>query len=1566
MQKRSGDLPSREHSQRARALLAGVAALSMLLVGGEALAQLGLPDAYNTPEDEPLDVAAPGVLANDIAIFDPLVAVPEDSPSNGLVVLLPDGSFSYSPDPDFNGTDSFTYRVSDGSTLYNVSTVTITVASVNDPPEFTSSAPTTVNQGAAYSYTAVATDADGDTLTYAAPTLPGWLTFTPGTRTLAGTPGQAEVGSHNVTLSVSDGGPAVEQSFTITVNDVNDPPVATDDSYSTAEDSELTVNQASGVLANDTDVDDSNLNAQLVADVAHGELDLNANTGAFEYTPDVNFNGSDSFTYRADDGSALSAIATVTITVSSVNDPPAFTSSPPTTVNEGAAYSYTAVATDADGNTLTYAAPTLPAWLAFNAGTRTLSGSPEQAQVGAHSVALTVTDGTVTVQQSFTVTVNNVNDPPVFTSTAPTTASEGTPYTYTATATDGDGNTLTYAAPTRPAWLSFNAGTRTLSGTPEQANVGAHNVTLSVNDGTVTVQQSFTITVANVNDPPAFTSSAPTTVNQGAAYTYAAVATDPDGNTLTYAAPTRPTWLAFNAGTRTLSGTPAQAHVGTHNVTLSVNDGTVTIEQSFTITVNDVNDAPVFTSIAPTTASQGTAYTYTATATDADGDTLTYAAPTLPAWLAFNAGTRTLSGTPAQAQVGAHSVTLSVNDGTVTVQQSFTITVANVNDPPAFTSTPPTGGSQGSVYTYTAAATDPDGDTLTYAAPTRPAWLVFNAGTRTLSGTPTQAQVGAHNVTLSVNDGTVTVQQSFTITVNNVNDAPVFTSTAPTSVNEDASYNYVAIATDPDGDPLTFAATGLPVWLSFNATTRALSGTPTQAQVGTYNVSITASDGVLTATQAFQVTVVSVNDAPVATAIPNQIATENVFFTLALAPFFTDAESNPLSFAATGLPPGLTIEAATGVVSGTPTLGTSVGMFAATVTVSDGASPTTAALNITVLRAGRTDLEARISVTPNPAAINTPATWTLGVRNNAPLVNVGSITLKAVFVGAVPFTFDAPSHSGCTVVPLPDRTEIDCVLGPLAGGQETSVTAAGRGSLAGDLSGTVTVSVRDAAPVDETPNNDVATTTLNLAQQVSSGPAQQISFTGARAAAAGDLDGDGFADLAVATVPGESTLVFLNIVDPTNTNKRTLSAVPLNLGDLSAGNDLAVADLDGDQDLDLVTANGPGKGNGVFLNSGTASFVGTSLGTTAGDSRAVAVGDVNGDTFLDIVFANASPNPVYTNQGVPGSFTQTDNLGNEVSVGVALLNLFGDSLPELVFANANGNASVYRNSGGRFQKQLDIPTGPTTSVAAADFNSDGLPDLVFGRETTTPGSALGNLVYLNTSSGATASFFASGTLGASPTVHVLAGDFDLDGDADIVAVNSTGSHQLYVNVGNASGTFALHAQQFAAAGARRAATGLLSVDKRVDLALVGTGGAAIFFNDGAGNFGQGDTGAPTLQLVGTPAITLTVGASYTDSGATANDSTDGDLTAKIVVTNPVDAAVLGTYTVTYNVTDLSGNAATPVTRTVSVQAREATGGGGGGGAVGPGFLALLALLAIHVRLSSRMFSGTAKCRRTTD
>ena len=182
-------------------------------------------------------------------------------------------------------------------------------------------------------------------------------------------------------------------------------------------------------------------------------------------------------------------------------------------------------------------------------------------------------------------------------------------------------------------------------------------------------------------------------------------------------------------------------------------------------------------------------------------------------------------------------------------------------------------------------------------------------------------------------------------------------------------------------------------------------------------------------------------------------------------------------------------------------------------------------------------------------------------------------------------------------------------------------------------------------------------------------------------------------------------------------------------------------------------------------------------------------------------------------------------------------------------------------------------------------------------------------------------------------------DFDLDGKTDILASSSTGQ-RIFTNAGAANGTFVLHPQQLATAAARGAAAGRFSNDERVDLAVAGDG-VAVFVNDGKGNFGSGDSTPPTLALRGEPTINIVIDSPFTDPGVTASDAVDGDLSSRVVVSGNVNTTVLGTYTLTYSISDLSGNAATPVTRTVNVRAQAEATDAGGGGATGIELLALL-------------------------
>ena len=290
-------------------------------------APTAVDDTYVTDENIPLTIAAPGVLDNDDdPDGDTLAAVLVVGVTNGTLTFNPDGSFTYTPNAGWSGNDTFTYTANDSLLASNVATVTITVNAVNEAPvavddNYTTDEGTTLTVSAP-GVLANDDDPDGDALTAALDAGPGHgtLTLNPDGSFIY-TPESGFSGTDSFTYTANDGtlGSATA-TVTITVNPVNEAPITVDDTYATDEGVTLSVN-APGVLANDDDPDADTLTAVLVDGVSHGTLTLNPD-GSFVYTPDTDFAGTDSFTYRASDGELESATATVTITVTAVNHPP--------------------------------------------------------------------------------------------------------------------------------------------------------------------------------------------------------------------------------------------------------------------------------------------------------------------------------------------------------------------------------------------------------------------------------------------------------------------------------------------------------------------------------------------------------------------------------------------------------------------------------------------------------------------------------------------------------------------------------------------------------------------------------------------------------------------------------------------------------------------------------------------------------------------------------------------------------------------------------------------------------------------------------------------------------------------------------------------------------------------------------------------------------------------------------------------------------------------------------------------------------------------------------------------
>lgn len=566
------------------------------------------------------------------------------------------------------------------------------------------------------------------------------------------------------------------------------------------------------------------------------------------------------------------------ITITPVNDAPVISSTTTghTTATEGAAYSFDVDASDSEGNTLGWSlvGADVPAGMSINSSSGLISWTPAQALSNySHSFTIRVTDNGSPNQSAdlpITINVSADNDGPGITSSSAThlTGTEGVAYSYDVDATDPESQTLSYSLSVAPAGMTINASSGLISWTPAQA-LSSYNssVTVQVSDGTTTASQSFVVTVSADNDAPSFSSSAITTAAEQVTYTYDVNATDPETQTLSYSLTTSPAGMSIDSSTGVISWVPPQAGSNyTENVTVRVTDGTNPVTQSFTITVSSSNDPPSFSSTDVIAATEDVAYSYDVNATDPESGSLSYSLPVKPSGMTIDSSTGVISWTPPQALSNyTASVTVQVTDGANPVQHSFVINVASDNDAPSITSTALTTLTEDTAYSYDVNASDLEGQTLSYSLTTMPSGMTINSSSGVISWTPPLNSNASANVVVSVSDGTNAVTQSFTIAITPVNDAPTFTSTAVTTLTEDAAYSYDVNATDVDGDTLSYTLTAKPSGMTINSSTGVIAWTPPLNSNASANVTVQVQDngtGLLTATQSFTITITPVNDAP--------------------------------------------------------------------------------------------------------------------------------------------------------------------------------------------------------------------------------------------------------------------------------------------------------------------------------------------------------------------------------------------------------------------------------------------------------------------------------------------------------------------------------------------------------------------------------------------------------------------------------------------------------------------------------------------------------------------------------
>ncbi|MDJ0959734.1 MAG: putative Ig domain-containing protein [Acidimicrobiia bacterium] len=632
-------------------------------------------------------------------------------------------------------------------------------------------------------------------------------------------------------------------------------------------------------------------------------------------------------------------------TVTDVNRPPVLDAIADPSGDEKTPITFTATGSDPDLDGLTFSLSGEPAGAAIDPGSGDFTWTPAETQDGLYVFDVVLADDGIPVMtdsQTITVTVGETNEPPSLADPGPQSNGEGDLVNLTVTATDPDdpANSLGFGAVGLPPGLSIDPGSGVISGTVGAlAAAGSpYSVTLTVtDDGTPVMQDQLVLvwTITDTNRSPTLDPIVDLSGDEGTLFTFTATGSDPDFDGLSFTLAGEPTGAVITPG-GLFSWTPAEGQDGVHSFDVVLSDDglpPLTDTQTVTVTVDEVNLAPTLDPITDPSGDELTSITFTATASDPDlaANTLTFSLVGEPPGATIDAG-GAFSWTPTEAQDGTYTFdVVVVDDGTPALadSQTITVTVNEVNLPPSVAAPADQADDEGATVAVSIGGSDPDdpADVLTFSALGLPPGLSVDPASGLISGTvdPTAAAGSPYVVTVGVrDDGVPTLQDvaSFTWTISDVNRPPILDpigALGPIVGDELTLISFTATGSDPDLDGVTFSLSGAPTGADIDPGTGVFTWTPTEAQDGVYDFDVTITDDgspSLATTTSVTVTVNETNVPPAIGATPDRANAEGESVLVAISAVDTDDPANTLTFAATGLPPGLSI-APSGLISGT-------------------------------------------------------------------------------------------------------------------------------------------------------------------------------------------------------------------------------------------------------------------------------------------------------------------------------------------------------------------------------------------------------------------------------------------------------------------------------------------------------------------------------------------------------------------------------------------------------------------------------------------------------------------------
>ena len=919
-------------------------------------------------------------------------------------------------------TSSATYTIT-ASNTGGSTTADVTIVVDDVAPSALTYSPNTFTLTKGTAMTTVTPTASGGPVTSwsVSPSLPSGLSLDSSTGAISGTP-SAVTSSATYTVTATNTGGSTTADVTIEVNDVAPSSlVYSPDSFSLTKGTAMTTVTPT--------VSGGTITSWSISPTLPAGLSLDSSTGAISGTPTA-VTSSATYTVTASNTGG-STTDDVTIVVNDVA-PSSLTYSPNSfTLTKGTAM--TTVTPTASGGPITSwsVSPSLPSGLSLDSSTGAISGTPSAVTSSAtYTVTATNTGGSTTAD--ITIEVNDIVPSSLTYSPNSFTLTKGTAMTTVTPTASGGTITGWSVSPSLPAGLALDSSTGAISGTPTAITSSAtYTVTASNTGGSTTAD--VTIEVNDVAPSSLTYSQNSVTLTKGTAMT--TITPTASGGPITgwSVSPSLPAGLSLDSSTGAISGTPsAVVSSATYTVTASNTGGSTTAD--ITIEVNDVAPSSLTYSPDSFTLTKGTAMT-TVTPT-ANGGTITTwsVSPSLPAGLSLDSSTGAISGTPTAVTTSAtYTVTASNTGGSTT--DDVTIVVNDI--------APTIGYSQTSLTLTKDTAmsdlspTSTGGTVVSWSvSPSLPAGLSISSTTGIISGTPTAVTSSAsYTVTATNTGGTDTV--ALTIVVNDI--APSSLTYSPNSFTLTKGSAMTTVTPTVSGGAITSwsVSPSLPAGLSLDSSTGAISGTPTTiTSSASYTVTATNTGGSTTAS-----VTIEVNDVA-----PSAVAYSQNSFTLTKGTTMTT--TTPTSSGGTvtswsvspSLPAGLSLDASTGAISGTPSAVTSSASYTVTASNTGGSNSTT--LTIVVIDVAPSSL----SYSPNSFSLTKGTT----MSTVTPTTSGGTVTSWSV----------SPS--------LPAGLSLDSSTGAISGTPSAVTSSAAYTITASNTGGsdtaTVTIVVNDVAP----------------------------------------------------------------------------------------------------------------------------------------------------------------------------------------------------------------------------------------------------------------------------------------------------------------------------------------------------------------------------------------------------------------------------------------------------------------------------------------------------------------------